>query len=231
MKKTLEHMITHLQEKKKILFITTSNRREWSHEVPKSTQLAHHIAKEVGEDKVTMYDIPQMKIYPCEGNVSWLKGNTCGEMKANLSNPEKNPSWCHRCRASINNSDDELRKISKALLESDVVIFFTSVRRGQTNSIHQKLIERLTRIENRHTTLGEESIVKNIEAGIIVIGHNRNNESVITIQKTVLEMFGFKVPKQLSRGRTFTDMNDESQKSYQAAIDQFEKDFGFTLQK
>ena len=116
-------------------------------------------------------------------------------------------------------------------MESDVVIFFTSVRRGQTNSIHQKLIERLTRIENRHTTLGEESIVKNIEAGIIVIGHNRNNESVITIQKTVLEMFGFKVPKQLSRGRTYTDMNDESQKSYQAAIDQFEKDFGFTLQK
>jgi multimeric flavodoxin WrbA len=100
-------------------------------------------------------------------------------------------------------------------LESDVVIFFTSVRRGQTNSIHQKLIERLTRIENRHTTLEENNIIQNIEAGIIVIGHNRNNEAVVTTQKTVLEMFGFRVPKWFSRGRTYTNMNDESQKSYQ----------------
>ena len=229
--KDLTKTIDYLKNKNKILFITTSNRREWSHEVPKSTQLAHYIAKQVGEERITIYDIPQMKIYPCEGNVSWLKGNTCGEKKAILTDPEKNPSWCHRCRASINNPDDELRKISKALLESEVVIFFTSVRRGQTNSIHQKLMERLTRIENRHTTLGEESIIKNIEAGIVVIWHNRNNELTIQTQKEVLISFGFEVPKQLSRGRTFTDMNDESQKSYQAAISQFEKDFGFVLEK
>jgi hypothetical protein len=44
-------------------------------------------------------------------------------------------------------------------------------------------------------------------------------------------MFGFRVPKWFSRGRTYTNMNDESQKSYQWAVDQFEKDFWFTLQK
>jgi len=66
----LSKAIAHLQTKKKILFITTSNRREGAHEIPKSTQLAHHIAKEVGENKVTFVDISQMKIYPCEGNVS-----------------------------------------------------------------------------------------------------------------------------------------------------------------
>jgi hypothetical protein len=110
------------------------------------------------------------------------------------------------------------------------VIFFASVRRGQANEMYQKLIERLTWIENRHSTLGEDSIIKDIEAGIIAIGHNRNNEVVITTQRTVLEMFGFHVPKQLSRGRTFTDMNDETQASYQAATQQFEKDFGFTLE-
>ena len=91
--------------------------------------------------------------------------------------------------------------------------------------MYQKLIERLTRIENRHTTLNENNIIKDIESGIIVIGHNRNNEVVVDTQRTVLDMFGFKVPKQLSRGRSFTDMNDESQKNYQAAIKQFEKDF------
>jgi hypothetical protein len=68
-------------------------------------------------------------------------------------------------------------------------VFFTSVRRGQTNSIYQKLIERLTRIENRHSTLGEENIVKNIEAGVIVIGHNWNSEMIVTTQKQVLGMF------------------------------------------
>lgn len=224
-------MIEYLKKKNKIVFITTSNRREWSHEIPKSTQLAHHIAKEIGEDKVTIFDIPQMKIYPCEGNVSWLTWNSCGPKGAKLSDQQKNPSWCHRCRASINNPDDELRKISKALLESEAVVFFTSVRRWQTNSMYQKLIERLTRIENRHTTLGEDNVIKNIEAGIIVIGHNRNNEAVVTTQKTVLEMFGFQVPKQLSRGRSFTDMNNESQESYQKATEQFEKDFWFKLKR
>jgi len=227
----LSKTIEHLQKKNKIFFITTSNRREWLHEVPKSTQLAHHIAKEVGEEKVTILDIPQMKIHPCEGNVSTLKGNSCWPKEANLKDSEKNPSWCHRCRASINNSDDELRKVSKALLESEVVIFFTSVRRWQTNSIYQKVIERLTRIENRHSTLGEENIIKNIQAWIIVIGHNWNNEAVVNTQKTVLEMFGFKVPKEISRWRTFTDMNDESQKSYQWAAEQFERDFWFSLEK
>ena len=80
-----------------------------------------------------------------------------------------------------------------------MVVFFTSVRRGQTNSIYQKLIERLTRIENRHSTLGEENIVKNIEAGIIAIGHNWNNEQVVQTQKEVLQFFGFQVPKKLCR--------------------------------
>jgi flagellar basal body P-ring protein FlgI len=91
--------------------------------------------------------------------------------------------------------------------------------------MYQKLIERLTRIENRHTTLGEDNIIKDKEAGIVVIGHNWNSEVVLMTQKTVLEMFGFQVPKRLSRGRTYTDMNDESQESYQSAGEQFEKDF------
>ncbi len=226
MKNNILKTIDHIKEKKKILFITTSNRREWSNELPKSTQLAHLIAKKIGEDKVIIYDIPKMNIYPCEGNVSWENGNTCGTKESKLHDQEKNPSGCHRCRASINNADDELRKISKALLASEVVIFFTSVRWWQTNSMYQKLIERLTWIENRRTTLGEDNILQNIEAGIIAIGHNRNNEAVLTTQKTVLKMFGFRVPKELSRGRTYTDMNNESQQWYQDAIKKFEEDFG-----
>lgn len=116
-----------------------------------------------------------------------------------MKNTEKNPTGFHRCRVNVNQADDELRKISKALFESEVVVFFTSVRRGQTNSIYQKLIERLTRIENRQSTLGEDNIVANIEAGIIAMGHNWNNEQVVQTQTEVLQSFGFVVPKQLCR--------------------------------
>jgi hypothetical protein len=65
MNKPLSSTIDHLKTKKKIVFVTTSNRSERVHEMPKSTQLAHYIAKEIGEEKVTFFDIPQMKIVPC----------------------------------------------------------------------------------------------------------------------------------------------------------------------
>lgn len=231
MNKSFEASLKYLQTKKKILFLTTSNRREGAHEMPKSTQLAHYMAGLIGNDKVTVHDISRMNIYPCEGNVSWREGNSCGLAASKLNDQEKNPTGFHRCRASINHPDDELRKVSKSLFESDCVVFFTSVRWWQTNMMYQKLIERLTWIENRHSTFGEENIIKDIDAGIIAIGHNWKNEEVINNQKEVMEQFGFKVPKQLSRWWIFTDMNDESNASYQKAGEQFEKDFWFELQK
>lgn len=231
MNKHLTETINHLKTKNKILFLTTSNRWSGSHEIPKSTQLANYIASQIWTDKITQIDINELHIHPCEGNVSWLSWNSCGPKESALQDKEKNPSGYHRCRASINHPDDELRKVSKALFESEVVVFFTSVRRGQTNSIYQKLIERLTRIENRHSTLGEENIVKNIEAGIIAMGHNWNNEQVVQTQTEVLQSFGFIVPKQLCRWWTDADMNNESQQWYQDAVKKFEEEFGFVLEK
>ncbi len=227
----LTQTINHLQTKNKILFLTTSNRRSGATGKPKSTQLATHIANQIWTEKITQIDVSALTIHPCEGNVSWFTWNVCGTLDAKLNDPEKNPSGCHRCRINTDNPDDELRKVSKALLESEVVVFFTSVRRGQTNSIYQKLIERLTRIENRHSTLWEENIVKNIEAGIIVIGHNWNNEQVVQTQKEVLQYFGFQVPKKLCRWRTYTDATNESQQWYQDAMKKFEEEFWFVLEK
>ncbi len=229
MNKHLTETINHLKTKKKILFLTTSNRRSGSHETPKSTQLATHITTQIWTNKITQIDINELTLYPCEGNVSWLQGNTCGLIGAKLKDTDKNPTGFHRCRANINHDDDELRKVSKALFESEVVVFFTSVRRGQANASYQKLIERLTRIENRQSTLWEENIVKNIEAGIIAMGHNRNNEQVIQTQKEVLESFGFIVPKQLCRWWIDADVDNETQQWYQDATAKFEEDFGFSL--
>jgi multimeric flavodoxin WrbA len=168
----MQATVDHLKTKKKVLFLTTSNR--WpgeKNDLPKSTLLAQRMAQLVGP-QVIQLDVPSLKIYPCEGNVSTRRGNTCGEKKALLKDDEKNPSGCHRCWASINNKDDELWKISKPLLESEAVLLFCSIRWGQTNAFYQKLIERLTWLENRHSTLGESNLLEKIDAGLICLGHS-----------------------------------------------------------
>lgn len=230
--KNLRNSVSYLKNKKNILFITTSNRWDKSQEVPKSTQLAKHIAELVGSEKVTLMDTTKMVIYPCEGNVSGINGNGCGLKQALLKDEHKNPSGFHRCWASINNDDDELWKVSKALFESDAVVFFVSARWGQTNAFYQKLIERLTWIENRHTTLGEKNIVNKIDAGFIIIGHNWREKEIVEVEKSVLSFFGFNTPKELFWGYQYTkNAEDETEKSYEKTIGVFEKLYGFKLNK
>jgi len=220
--------VEYLRTKKKILFLTTSNRWRDEHggEQPKSTLLAKKIAELVGDGKVEIIDIPALKIYPCEGNVSTARGNRCGLLSAKLADPEKNPSGCHRCWASFNNADDELWKVSKPLLEADCVVFFGSVRWGQLNSFYQKLMERLTWIENRHSTLGEDNLLEKTDAGLIVVGQNWNGKNILNMQKQVLSFFGFQVKDELCWNWQFTnDENDESFESYNTAPEVFKETF------
>ncbi len=122
--------------------------------------------------------------------------------------------------------NDELWKISKELFESDTVLFFASIRWGQANGYYQKLIERLTWIENRHSNLGEKNIVKDIDAGFIATGQNWNGKDVTETQKEVLQFFGFKTPNELFWNWQFTDNTlDETNRSYNKAITVFDKTF------
>jgi multimeric flavodoxin WrbA len=224
MKKNIEETISFLEKKNKVLFLTTSNRYEKNvDDIPKSTQLAYYIQELVGMKKIEIIEVPKLKIYNCEGNVSSSEGNGCGKKEALLKDENKNPSGYHRCWCSLHNKDDELWKISKSLFESDCVLFFGSVRWGQTNSIYQKLIERLCWIENRHTTLKENNIVKNINAGIILIGQNWNGSNVIETQKQVLKYYGFEVSDKICWNWQYTsNSNDESKQSYKNAIPDFQ---------
>lgn len=228
-KEKLNVVIEYLKDKKKVLFLTTSNRWEGDKETPKSTVLAEYI-KSKTKATVEVIDVSKLNIYCCEGNVSKADGNNCGVKDAVLKDKEKNPSGNHRCWASINNKDDELWKVSKPLLESDCIIFFISVRWGQTNSIYQKLIERLDWLENRHTTLKEDNIIADKEVGIIAVGQNWNGENVINTQKQVLKFYGFKVVDALCFNWQYTqDAKDESQESYKKAPKAFEKAFDVKL--
>lgn len=221
----------YLKTKENILFLTTSNRWEGHQDdKPKSTLLAHHIRCELNEKNIKLIEVPQLTIHCCEGNVSSRYGNHCGTKDAALKDKDKNPSGYHRCWASINNKDDELWKISKPLFESDCVVFFASVRWGQANSIYQKLIERLTWAENRHTTLGEKNILENIDAGFVGIGHNWNDQKVVDTQKDVYRFFGFNVPDQLSFCWQYvTNPKDETKDGYKQDPKTFEKVFNFKL--
>ncbi len=219
----MQGSIAHLQAKKKVLFLTTSNRwaGEEGGEMPKSTRLAHAMAERIGPEKVAILDVAKLNIAPCEGNVSTARGNTCGLREAKLDDPQKNPSGHHRCWASLNHPDDELWKVSQALLESEAVVFFASVRWGQANAHYQKLIERLTWLENRHSTLGESNLLQNIEAGLILVGQNWRGPQVLQAQKEVLGFFGFRLPEALWWNWQYSqDSGEESDDSYkQAAVD------------
>jgi|694.fasta_scaffold04100_20 multimeric flavodoxin WrbA len=224
----LDETIKALQKKEKVLLLSCSNRYNWDEnkiDIPKSRILAEYIAKELG-DKAKFIDVTELKIHPCEGNVSRKEGNSCGIAKAELKDKKKNPTGNHRCWASINFKYDELWKISKELFESDCVIFFSSVRWGSANMFYQNLIERLTWIQNRHTTLGEKNVVKGIESGMISVGQNFNGEGVIELQKEIHRFYGFDINNKLYWNWQYTEsVNDESQKSYKDAFGAFVKDF------
>lgn len=225
--KSIEKTLDILKKKNKVLLLSCSNRYNWDDkniDIPKSKMIAMYLKDQLG-DKSVLIDVPELKILPCEGNVSRKDGNSCGLLKSKLKDKNKNPSGNHRCWASINNKSDELWKISKELFESDAVIFFSSVRWGQTNMYYQNLIERLTWIENRHTNLGESNLVKDIESGFICVGQNWNGENVSETQKEVHNFYGFKPNKNLYWNWQYTkNVNDETQKSYKDAYGKFMKD-------
>lgn len=222
-------LVEHLASKDDILLLTTSNRFDkhaW--DVPKTTQLARRIEEQLKQrgKRVTLLDVASLHIHTCEGNISGARGNNCGIRGAKLLDRRKNPTGQHRCWASINNKDDELYKVSRELFRSQAVIFFVSVRWGQTNSVYQRLFERLSWIENRVSSLGQPPIpqLKNLEAGIVVFGHNWNDQQVLMTQMKNFEWFGWKAPDALSFKWQYTkDAAEESLESYCDAIEEFGK--------
>lgn len=225
--KSIYKTIEILSKFNKVLFLTCSNRYSEIKEkqTPKSTILAKVIAGKL--DNVTLINVPELNIYPCEGNVSREDGNKCGVKEALLKDGEKNPSGYHRCWASIHNEDDELWKISKELFESDCVVFFASVRWGQANMYYQKLIERLNWINNRFSPLGENNVIKDITSGFIIIGQHKKADSICKLQFDVHDYYGFKPNEELYWYWMAENIeyDDETLKGYLESYPKFFKDF------
>ena len=225
--KSIDTTIQKLSKFKKVLFLTCSNRYKVIEktQTPKSTILAEVIAENL--DNVTIINIPDLIIHPCEGNVSREDGNKCGIKAALLKDKEKNPSGFHRCWASIHNEDDELWKVSKELFESDCVVFFASVRWGQANMFYQKLIERLNWINNRYIPLGESNIIKDITSGFVIVGQHENDDNICKLQSEVHDYYGFKADKDLYWYWMAEDitLDKETLQGYLKSYPEFYKDF------
>ena len=221
-------LVRYLEKRNDVLLLTTSTRyRKHTWDIPKSTQFALRIQEHLTHKKkrITLLDVPNLKIHTCEGNISAGKGNNCGVLEAKLPDLSKNPTGHHRCWASINNADDQLYVVTRELFRSRVVVFFVSVRWGQTNSVYQRLFERLSWIENRFTTLGQEPIpeLKKLEAGMVLFGQNWNDARVLRTQRQNFRWFGWKAPLPLSFYWQYTeDAEDESAASYLGAIEEFD---------
>lgn len=224
----LQNTIAYLKTKKKVLLLPTSNRWEGDlkkGDIPKSTILAQVIQKVLGK-KAELVDISKLNIFPCEGNISKREGNNCGIPASMIKDKTQNPSGELRCWASFNNKTDELYKVATPLLESDAVLFFGSVRWGQANAFYQKLIERLSWLQNRHSTFNESNLLENTDAGFIAIGQNFNGQEVVKLQKQIHEFFGFKTPDELYWNWQYTkNVEDETQESYKKAFGKFKSDF------
>ena len=220
-------LIRYLEKRNDILLLTTSTRyRKHTWDVPKTTQLAVRVRDHLHQMKkrVTLLDVAKLKIHTCEGNISAEKGNRCGLLEARLPSRSKNPTGHHRCWASINNADDQLYVITRELFRSRLVVFFVSVRWGQTNSVYQRLFERLSWIENRFTTLGETPIpqLRKLEAGMVLFGQNWNDAQVLKTQRQNFKWFGWRTPASLSFYWQYTrDAEDESPESYVGAVEEF----------
>jgi len=218
--------LDYLNAKNRAVFVTTSNRFQIKgkpEDIPKSTQIAHALSKRMKAEPVVIH-ADSLNIAMCEGNISRADGNSCGVKDSLLKDKDKNPSGNHRCWASINVKDDELWKITKPLFDSDCILFFGSIRWGQTNGLYQKIIERLSWIENINVTLKEKNIVKGIDAGLICTGHNWRGSDVIKIQKEVLSYFGFNTPESLFWNWQWTkNSEDEELQGYKKDAADFKK--------
>jgi multimeric flavodoxin WrbA len=119
-----------------------------------------------------------------------------------------------------------MHTVANKIYESDIIIFFGSIRWGKMNAIYSNLMERLTWLEARHSSLGESNLLRDKEAGIIAMGHNWNVQSAVELEKDVLRFYGFKVPKELSFYRQWTsDSSDESLSGYRKDYFDFMKEF------
>jgi len=126
-------------------------------------------SKRIFQEEIRIIDVPKLVItharqYQCAQRQPSNAGSHTEEQTENPPVPS--------LLGLDQQQDDELYKITRVLFQSKVVVFFV-VRWGQANSVYQRLLERLSWIENVLPRWREAlAEITKCEAGIVLFGQN-----------------------------------------------------------
>ncbi len=108
----------------------------------------------------------------------------CWAHKSSLEDPEKFGGI------------DEMPVLYDAMMDSDIVLFCTSVRWMSHSAVMQAIIERMNTLENRVTVYGEESPLKGKKCGVVTVGQHYKAQDVARHIMEVMGFMGFEAPDQ-----------------------------------
>lgn len=102
--------------------------------------------------------------------------------------------WAHKLsheNPSAYGGRDEMGVLYDGFLWADTVVFATSVRWESHSAILQKIIERMTTLQNRAVVYGEPNPLSGKRCGVVVTGHNAKAQSVASHLLEVFQWLGF----------------------------------------
>jgi len=124
----------------------------------------------------------------------YANGDTkCGD-------PESGPYRCWAHWYSVQDPDkyggvDEMPVLYDNIAWADLVLFATSARWGTHSALLQKIIERMTVLENLSSTYGEPNPLAGKKAGVIVTGHQWLTQRIAMHLLDVFSFMGFKAER------------------------------------
>lgn len=102
--------------------------------------------------------------------------------------------WAHKLSHADPNrygGADEMGLIYDHIAWADAVIFATSVRWESHSAVLQKVIERMTTLQNRHAVYKEPNPLQGKKCGVVVTGHNAKAQSVASHLLEAFQWLGF----------------------------------------
>lgn len=102
--------------------------------------------------------------------------------------------WAHKLSHENPNQyggRDQMGILYDAYDWADIVVFGTSVRWESHSAILQKVIERMTTLQNRNVVYNEPNPLNSKRCGVVVTGHNSMSQKVAAHLLRVFEWLGF----------------------------------------
>lgn len=143
---------------------------------------------EVRGYKVRVIDASQLHV------VNNLSCYSSGKSDCASYDAGKYRCWAHKLShdtPSEYGGKDQMGSLYDAYDWADIVIFGTSVRWESHSAILQKIIERMTTLQNRDVVYGERNPLQDKRCGVVVTGHNSMAQNVAAHLLRVFEWLGF----------------------------------------